>query len=46
MENTQSEIKKNQFLKILIPMIIFLSIIYLVQSGYKTGQLLYDFIHN
>lgn len=35
----------NQFIKILIPMIILLAIIYLLKSGYKTGQYLYEITH-
>lgn len=46
--NVMEKLKPNsghQFIKILIPMIILLSIIYLLKSGYKTGQWLYEFIH-
>ena len=46
MVEIKSNYKYGRFLKIFIPLIIFLSIIYLLQSGYKTGQWLYEFLQN
>jgi|GEM_PF-6281261 len=46
MAEIKSNYKCDRFLKIFIPLIIFLSIIYLLQSGYKTGQWLYEFLQN
>ncbi len=37
--------RAKKFMKILLPMIIVLSIIYIAKSGYNTGQWLYDVTH-